>query len=142
MKLAKVDVGRNRPSLQNAEQMFCLRFDQRTRANRIQGMIFDCALPAFLRWTKFGFDDFIHRVLPGSLDNQRVARHQISAGDLEIDRRLFVGFVSSVEETVRNGFVACFQAFLFSVDPVFNEEDSATFAEQSVTQFHLYPHGC
>jgi len=61
-------------------------------------------------------------VLPGAFGDQRIAPHQIRAGDLKIDGGLLMRLVFGVEYTPGSSFVPRFEAFLFAGDVVLNEK--------------------
>jgi hypothetical protein len=69
---------------------------------------------------------------------------QIGLGNLQIDGRLPICFVSGVENPESRFFVSRLEAFLFASGVVLNEKDPAASAEKSIFAFHRHPEfqGC
>jgi hypothetical protein len=85
--------------------------------------------------------NLIHDVLPRALHERGVARHQIRAGDLQIDGRLLVRLVPRIENAPGRFPVPRFEAFLAAGCVVLNKKDSAVPLEQAIFHFHRHLNG-
>jgi len=79
MELPQMDVGRNGPFVEHAQEMFGLRFNQWNRANSFERRLLDCPLPTLLGWAAFRFDDLVHGMLPGAFGDKRIAVPEVNA---------------------------------------------------------------
>jgi hypothetical protein len=77
-------------------------------------------------------------VLPIALGDQRIAPHQIRAGDLKIDGWLLMRLVLGVKYTQGGSFVPRFETFLFAGDVVLNEKNPGVPLEETVLTFHRH----
>ena len=66
-----------------------------------------------------------------------VARHQIGAGELEVDGRLPERLVFGVANPARGFRIPHFQTVLFLQQPIFQEEDSIVPPKHQIPRFHL-----
>lgn len=102
--------------------MFALRFHQWNVADQVERLVLDGRFPAEQGRSVFGLDDGFHRRLPGAFDGQRIAGHQIRAGDLQVDGRLPVRLIFGVENPLCGGLVPCLETFLFAGRIVWDEK--------------------
>jgi len=66
----------------------------------------DGGLPASQGRAPFELHDFLHDLPPTAFGDQRVHRHQVCPGDLQVDRRLLVCLVFGVKNPLRRHLVA------------------------------------
>ena len=117
--------------------MLRLRFNQLHAANQIKGRFLHGTFPAQQRAAPLGLGDRVHDILPRPVDAIGVARHQVGAGDLEVDGRLPERLVFGMANPARGFRIPRFQAVLFLQQPVFQKEDPAVPSKHQIPFFHL-----
>src|SRR5207249_4892351 len=102
----------------------------------------DGRLPAFSCAALLEFYHGVHRHLPRTCGNVRIARSEICAGNLQVNGRLLFGFILGVKNSQRLGPIACFQTDLFARDVVMPVKPPTAFPSiQSESLVHTLPFG-
>ncbi len=83
-------IGGDGAFLQHLQQLFSLSFKQGQGTDGIKSFILDSGLPALQGRILFELDDFLHDARPIALADHRINRHQIGAGNLQINGRLLM----------------------------------------------------
>ncbi len=133
---AEVDVGRNTPVLQGAEEVFGAGFQHDEVADGVEGGFLDGRGPAFAGRTGFLLQHLVHNALPGAVGGGGVAGPPIDTGELEAEGGGLFAFVAGGDEPVGFGFVAGAEGFLFSGGEVLAVKSAPSPAEDAVTLAH------
>ena len=96
--------------------------------------------PTLFRDSCLSLSCFVHHVLPCARGKGHIAGHKVGAGDLEIERRLLVGFVLCKEQAQCCSFLFGSQALLAFAEAVFNEVYAALAAEETIPMRHRHSH--
>jgi len=99
--------------MKHAQKMFRAGFQDRKRAQGVEGFFPHGGLPAPLIRAVFEFYQLIHGGLPITLGGGRIARLPIDAGQLTAERGAFVGFILRGNEPEGFVTVAGAEGFLF-----------------------------
>jgi hypothetical protein len=135
----QIDIGRERALGEHGQQVLRTRFQHRPVANQVERFFPHGGLPTVPGAAVLGTPGGVHDVLPGALEEGRIAGHQIGARDLQIHLGLTVGFVPRMEKAA--GFVATAgaEAFLFAGVVVLDVVNARP-AEESVLLLHTLPY--
>ncbi|HEV2437675.1 MAG TPA: hypothetical protein VG077_16905 [Verrucomicrobiae bacterium] len=139
MKPPQIIVGGDFAFLQDFQEMFRPRFDQMLVPDQIKRFVRHSALGTGSVAAGFRFDELGHDVAPSALDETRIGRRQIGLGNLEVDGRLLMRLIASVEKPLSLPLVTGLKTFLPAGFVVLDEKDSSASLEQAIFVFHRHP---
>ena len=111
---AEIDVGGHGSGAEDFQEMLRARFEQRHRADEVEGFILHGRDVAVMGVAALGGSHFIHDKLPGALGGVAVGGAEIREGDLLIQERLPERLVFRVEQGGGGRFVLGAEALLFA----------------------------
>ena len=137
VKAAEENISTDRAGLQHADQMLRPRVDENEAADFIKRPLPHGAGPAKSGVVLFHLSHFVHDVLPGAGTERRIAVLKINAGESQIHRRLFTGFIERHEESLRFVTILRVEALEFAVGVIEGVVNALAPKEQTITSFHV-----